>query len=87
MTVGQQNEVQLIFCEKDPSAGGSFTLAFKRHRTAAMSFSVSAAELQAKLQTLRTIGTVTVTYTSGASLCDPAGQNIASIEFTSDFGE
>lgn len=87
MTLGQQNEVQLLTCV---GVSGFFSLRFRDATTPQLSFNVAASELQRALNALPTIGDVSVSYSSGSIACAPSGfgtTNTIRIEFLTDFGD
>ena len=66
-------EVQTMACQAD---GGTFTLTWEGHTTAALDFSITEAELQEALEALHTLHEVTVSVSSGSTspVCTPGGE-------------
>ncbi|ETW07561.1 hypothetical protein H310_02048 [Aphanomyces invadans] len=83
MTLAQVNEVQLLRCT---ATAGSFVLKLRGESTTSLAVSTTAAQLKSALQNVAPFGTVRVTYSFGATLCDASGRNVVSVEFTSVFG-
>ncbi|KAG6620832.1 tenascin-like protein [Phytophthora cinnamomi] len=89
MTLGQQNEVQILMCAGN---SGFFTLKFRDAATPQLPFNVPASSLESALESLATIGNVTVTYSTdtngvtGSPACNAAGSNTMRIEFLTNFG-
>lgn len=90
MTLGQQNEVQILVCR---GSSGFFTLRFRDAATPQLPFNTPASSLAAALEALTTIGKVTVTYSTnvngatGTPACNAGGSNNIRIEFLTDFGD
>ena len=79
-------ESQNLTCAAD---GGSLTLAFRAEQTLAIPWDSTAAELQAFLERLTTIGTVLLAVSNNTSdwtVCDEAGAS-ALVTFTSELGD
>lgn len=86
LTTGQTNEIQVLQCQLDGTAGQSeFYLTFKGQTTGAIQWNDPADVIKTELDALSTIGTVEVRYANGGvSACDRT--NLVEIEFLTDFG-
>lgn len=87
-TTGQSREVQTIRCVQ--TAPATFTLSFRGQVSPTLSSSILAADLQAALSTVSTIGAVHVSYSSGptSGACTLTGiTNIISITFIDALGD
>jgi len=84
-TDGNLQEVQLLRCSATGTIG---TLAFYFDGKPSKSIpsSASAAELKSALETISTIGEISVSYSEGTTLCRDNIINIASITFVQNFG-
>lgn len=77
------HEVQTIACT---ATAGSFTVTFRQHTTAAISFDASAVVVKAALEAIDTIGTVTVTFDTGVTVCGTSAVT-SSITFLTELGD
>ena len=72
MNIGKVNEQQTIVCT---ATGGTFTLTFRQQETATIDFGDSLATVQTRLEDLSSITSVTVTFSSGSTVCTSGGTN------------
>jgi len=83
LTIGQVNEVQQISCQ-DAAMDGTFQLTFRQQQTVTISVGDTIADVQAALEALTTITSVTVAQSSpsatGVSICSASG-----VSFTVEF--
>jgi hypothetical protein len=104
LTTGQVDEVQLLRCDIDPAdpayAGPQFTLEFRGAVTRPFAPTVAAYDLAVLLMELPTLHSVSVAYSSGATLCDatyvgapglnplrqPGSANVVSVTFLTEHG-
>ncbi|CAM9386537.1 unnamed protein product [Pylaiella littoralis] len=79
-------EVQTVACTL---ASGSFTMTFRDETTEAIAFDATPSEVAAALNYLPTIGSVSISYTSGDSACDSSWTNGEGIEvsFLTELGD
>ena len=89
----QVDEVQYIRCDLTPDSTPRFTLSFRGAVSAPFSGDISAAQLDALLESLPTIGTTSVTYGAGTTFCNvdnlgtvPPSANWIGVTFLSDHG-
>jgi hypothetical protein len=82
-TLPEVDEVQNIHCT---ATGGTFTLSFREETTAPISWNAAAADIKAALEAMRTVDTVTVSFSSGAKPCAAGGIDTA-ITFLANFGD
>lgn len=64
--VGCVNEKQTLTCLAD---NGRFTLTFRQYTTGRIAWDASTADVKTALESLPTIGTVTITFNTGAQVC------------------
>ena len=77
------HEIQTLSCE---GTSGSFMLTFREHKTSAISYDGSSADLKSALEALPTISGVTVTIGTGTEVCqDPSVDT--QITFTQNLGD
>ena len=72
--------------EQSDGFGGTFTLTFRSHTTAAINFDATNIEVKDALELLLPIDTVDVAFSTGAAACSGAGVGIA-ITFKSELGD
>lgn len=84
LTIGQVNEVQVLQCT---ATAGTFTVTFRGGTTQSVPYDATISIFQSALQALPTITAVSISYSTGISLCTGDGSNIVSIEFTQEFGD
>lgn len=85
LSQGQVNEIQTINCQCSGTCSGSFKISFRGEITAAIPHGSSAADLTTALQALHTIRNVTVTLSTGSTVC-AASSVASSVTFTHDAG-
>jgi hypothetical protein len=86
LTTGQVNEVQAITCTCGTTCSGSFYLVYLDSASAAINYNDNAASVASKIGAMRRINkAVTVTFSSGTSIC-AAGGITTSITFTTNPG-
>lgn len=77
-------EVQTVVCTLTDAS--TFTLTFRGQTTALISSSASAAQVKSALELLSTIGSVTVSYSTGEVACVADGANTISVSYTTQLG-
>jgi hypothetical protein len=87
-TTGQVFEIQALKCT---GTGGTITLSFRNQVTTTIAYNAAASAVESALELLTQVKTlygdgVTVSYSTGSSLCTNDGSNVASITFTQVLG-
>lgn len=84
MTTGQANEMQILQC----TGTGGFFYVYFNGQGVTVPFNATASQLQQRLQMIKTLPVVKVTYTAGplTPACNSLGANGIMIEFISEFG-
>jgi len=86
-TISQYHEIQTIVCTST-SSSSTFRLKFRGRQTTLITASASVSDLKTALENLSSIGTVSVTYSSGVEeACTTDGGNKISIKFMTEYGD
>jgi len=86
-TTDTDQEIQLLRCFADASAGGRIVLRFDGLPSSSIATDATHTALKLALETIPLVEQVDVSYSEGSVLCrDDGKHNIVSITFTSNFG-
>ena len=83
LTPGGDQEKQLLYCN---ATLGSFVLYFDRKQSKTIDILASKVEFQKAIESIPELGTVTVEFSFGDSICNSVNKNIVSITFIDLFG-
>ena len=79
----QKHEKQYFTCT---GTAGTFKLKFREQTTAAIQYSATAATVKAALEALTSVGTVTVAFSSGTTVCAATVVNAVAVTFMTELG-